>query len=149
MVFQFLFFRIWFVKVIKNRWDEIQHSPLSLEDTGELFSSYPLTVKDIHSQYNPSLRLDYKFHNPDILNSIQELKDTDGARPLFEFCVPTNPDEYKKAKEKDDIPVFFKRGKTPNKAHYNVVGATVRMIKAGNIGKTGSQEGAGIDYVKR
>lgn len=135
------------VKVIKDRWAEMQHSPISSEDTGGYFSSYPLTMKQIHLDCNPNLRFDYKFHNPELLSEIDELKSVDGARPLTELCIPTSPDEYTRIEEKGGIPILFKRGKTPKKACYNVPGATVRMIKAGNIGKTGPQEGAGIDFV--
>ncbi|GAB6928234.1 N-6 DNA methylase [Paenibacillus sp. JCM 10914] len=133
-------------KVMKDRWNELSTANLTLEQTGGYFESYPLSISEVLSIKNLNIRIDYKYHDPLVLEAIQQLVDN-GAQKFSVICNPTDLDEYENILRRDGNPVLLKRGKTPVKANYNAIGSNVRMIKAGNIGKTGPQEGAGIDYV--
>jgi type I restriction enzyme M protein len=106
------------VSLVNARWKDIEKLPLSLEDTGEIFRSYPLPVADILKE--EGVRLDFKYYDPAILALLEELKNK-GAETVKTFV--SEP---------------IKRGKSPLKAEYNTSDDNeVIVVKAGNIGRTG------------
>jgi type I restriction enzyme M protein len=106
------------IKLVKARWKDMARLTLSLEDTGDIFRSYPLNLSDVLAEED--VRLDFKYYDPTTLALIEELK-SKGAVSLKELA--TEP---------------LKRGNSPAKAEYNTDGESEAIvIKAGNIGRVG------------
>jgi type I restriction enzyme M protein len=104
------------ISLVRARWSDMGHRRLSLEDTGNLFHSYPLDIHHIVAEED--VRLDFKYYDPAILDLIDNLINR-GAKPLLDIVVEP-----------------IKRGKSPSKSDYNVNDADETIVvKAGNIGR--------------
>jgi len=104
--------------LVQSRWDDMARISLTLDDTGGVFQSYPLSLMDILAEEDA--RLDFKYYNPDTIALIENLE-TAGALPLAEIVV-------------EDA----QRGKSPAVSEYDPDKAgEVIVVKAGNIGHTG------------
>lgn len=106
------------INLVQSRWDDMARISLTLDDTGGVFQSYPLSLAEILTEED--VRLDFKYYNPDTITLIENLKAA-VALPLEEITV-------------EDI----KRGKSPAVSEYDPDRAgEVIVVKAGNIGHTG------------
>jgi len=108
------------IDLVHSRWDDIARIELGLDDTGGIFSSYPLQLGTVVSENEA--RLDFKYYDPDVCSFIDNLRKA-GALSLEELRLQTEP---------------IRRGKSPAKAEYNAdMTSEVEVIKAGNIGRSG------------
>jgi len=106
------------IQLVHSRWDDMARIQLSLDDTGGVFRSFYLQISTILAEEDA--RLDFKYHNPEILALTNHLQ-TAGAHRLDQLV--TEP---------------IRRGKSPAKAEYNAdMSSHVIVVKAGNIGKVG------------
>lgn len=104
------------IALVKSRWQDMARIHLTLDDTGGILRSYPLSLQDIIAE--DEARLDFKYYDPETLYLIAELRQQ-GAIDLS--SVVTEP---------------IHRGKSPAKAEYNVdESSNAIVIKAGNIGQ--------------
>lgn len=106
------------IALVSSRWQDMARLELTLDDTGGILRSYPLSLQGIIAE--DEVRLDFKYYDPETLRLIAELRQQ-GATDLSSVAIET-----------------IHRGRSPAKAEYNVdESSPFIVVKAGNIGQVG------------